>query len=401
MKPARYAGLLNVALAAIALGAGMWLAGAHPAPVGPEQPAAPHGEAIDAPAAEYANAWATTPVEVNGGVIPYLPLGSKSGGYVIANGLIRPTDIYQLPSQGALTSCVPEGRCSHAKAQSVDWLTPDDMVYGVRLHGESRCYPQNVLARHCIVNDRLAGERIVVYYDPLSRGAVALVVSASHADGDGFRVVGYGYGGAALMGDTGSDSLWDVLGSAGFLPGTAVTGPAAQRSERLTVLSGEQMRFSAWTELWPDTSVMSVAPASGLEGMQAEYTYDSDPYTHVIAPNGQTVNYYQSDLVVAPAELQKPDGLRGKEEVLGVRLADGTGLAIPLVEAFGAAGDGETEFVRDNTSGQISLLVDRASGRARVTIEGNVVPSQMRVFWFAWHAHYPDSAIWHVVDKEN
>ncbi len=109
------------------------------------------------------------------------------------------------------------------QAGVLGWQNPDERllskeyVLGVRLGGQARAYPFSVLDRQPVVNDRLAGLDIAVFFNQASTsGAVfdrqledgTVLTFESGSDPD-------------LVTDTDTGSEWNIL------TGTAVSGPLA------------------------------------------------------------------------------------------------------------------------------------------------------------------------------
>ena len=49
-------------------------------------------------------------------------------------------------------------------ASEVDFLTPDEPVFGVTINGESRAYPHRIMGWHELANDELGGELITFVF---------------------------------------------------------------------------------------------------------------------------------------------------------------------------------------------------------------------------------------------
>jgi len=91
-------------------------------------------------------------------------------------------------------------------------------------------------------------------------------------------------------------------------------------------------------------------------------------------------------------------GSADKAEVLGVTLPDGA-LTVPVAEAFGAAPDEPHTFSRESKFGTLRLHVDARARRIYLAMPGNVRPPQVRLFWYAWRAGYPEATVWRVEDS--
>ena len=62
-----------------------------------------------------------------------------------------------------------------AAKKADQFLSPEDVVFGVVLPNEVKAYPQRVLVWHEVVNDRLGGENVSVTYCPLTGSALGFM----------------------------------------------------------------------------------------------------------------------------------------------------------------------------------------------------------------------------------
>ena len=143
------------------------------------------------------------------------------------------------------------------------WLRDHDQVLGYAVGDQAWAYPIRILNFHEIVNDRLAGEPVLISYCPLC--ASGIVFSRQLGD----RVLTFGntsalYESDMVMLDYDSGSYWWQVA------GDAIIGPLT--GERLTVLPSLVTTWSQWQELHPQTLVLARPtnrPASA---------YDRDPF---------------------------------------------------------------------------------------------------------------------------
>ena len=369
----QYAGLISGVLAALAILGGLWHA-AYRAP----------SAAVVEPAAvtNPAEAWQTKAVRVVDGHIT-ASRHSDEPGFPAVNCIVPPDELYDLPAGKGEIVSLQGAAVKTAPAKQVTWLQDSDMVFGIQLYGHKRCYPRNILARHCLINDTLAGEPILIYFDPPSDACVAFMRPEKGGAAYSFAASGLGYRGMGLPYDEQTESLWDPLG------GEAIVGTAVGQAAKLKQIAGEWMTWAAWQELWPDTTVLS-------RDTGHEYDYSFDPYTRVQGPDGEPLSYYESELLLAPEELSDQSGtMADKAEVLGVMLLD-EALAVPVAEALAGAGDEPRTFTQDSRFGQLELKVDPEAQRLYLTMPGNVRPAQVRMFWYAWRARHPDTDVWRI-----
>jgi hypothetical protein len=116
------------------------------------------------------------------------------------------------------------------RADTIDWLVPEEPVLSLTLGGETRAYPVQILIFHEIVNDTVGGVPIAITYCPLCNSAIAFDRRIAG------RVVTFGTSGKLLysnlvMYDRQTRSLWPQLAGqavAGVLTGTRLTAYPVQ-----------------------------------------------------------------------------------------------------------------------------------------------------------------------------
>ncbi len=126
-----------------------------------------------------------------------------------------------------------------------------EFVVGVRLKGETRAYPFSILNKEPVVNDELAGDAIVVFFDKAS--ASGAVFSRQLDDG---QVLTFAAGAEAQQAvDTAGGSVWNTL------TGKAISGPL--RGRQLAQIPATYAFWFGWADYHPNTTVYSpnaVAP---------------------------------------------------------------------------------------------------------------------------------------------
>ena len=247
-------------------------------------------------------------------------------------------------------------------ASAASFLRPDDRVIGIAHDDEAKAYPIRILNWHEVVNDVLGSEPIVVTYCPLTASEV---VYERSVDGEAlsFGVSGRLYRSNVLMYDQQTNGLWSQLKE------EAVTGE--RTGTRLPAIPSETTTWADWRARHSQTLVLS--PDTGHRR-----NYARDPYR----------GYHTSPKVMFP--LERIDGrLPLKERVLDLRVGD-------QVKAYPLRSLAQVDRVHDQLGGkririEYAAEPDRASAIDR---DSNESLPGIVVYWFAWAAFHPDTAIW-------
>ncbi len=242
------------------------------------------------------------------------------------------------------------------RIENVGFLLPSDMVLGVLLNGQARAYPIGMLTRRQVVNDRLGGVPIAVFYCPLSDSAT-VVERRIDQELLEFEVSGFLYESNVLLYDYQQRGLWSQLGF------TAISGPHAGR--RLRHINNWQLTtYDTWSAKYPDSTVVSIEGSGG---------------------RSRYASYMRNNRILFPVS-RHDDRLADKTPVVGVRNR-GIARAYPI-ESLLAAGlildeiAGDPVVLRVSSDGSISI--DEAPRDAFVA----------HAFWFAWYAQHPDTEVY-------
>jgi hypothetical protein len=220
------------------------------------------------------------------------------------------------------------------------FLTPDALVLGVSINGESRAYPHNILWWHEIVNDELGGERITVSYCPLTGSGM---VYGPVVDGRAlvFGVSGLLFENNLVLFDRGSESLWSQMQVQAICGSLSETRP--------TLLPVVQSTWQAWKSLHPDTTVV---------GLDTGYRRNYDVY-----PYG-TYDQLFDDSTLFPVGFLDAR-LSKKELVLGI-VHDGVTRAYPY------EGLGERTVINDDVAGRAVMVVYDRGAKMAVAFDRQV-----------------------------
>ena len=290
--------------------------------------------------------------------------GQVKNGFDLSDASIKPQRIRRggPPRDGIPSIDHPR----FTSAEGAGWLRPDDRVLGLVHNGVAKAYPLRILDWHEIVNDRFAGEPVVVSYCPLCGSGMAF---DAEIDGKArtFGVSGLLYNSDVLLYDRGTESLWSQIQM------EAVSGPL--KGTELELLPMRNTTWRAWHRQHPDTRVLS-----RHTGFQRNY--DATPYA----------GYDETPGLYFPVE-HRDRRFHPKAPVLGLELDGEIFKAYPFDELDEALG-GKTGTITDTVGGrELTVRYDAGAGSAAVFDElGRELPT-VRAFWFAWAAFHPDTEV--------
>lgn len=245
---------------------------------------------------------------------------------------------------------------------TANFMLPDDLVLSVTVGDDTRAYPLRILVWHEIVNDDLAGQPIAVTYCPLC--GTAMVFNRQVGNRTlAFGVSGLLHNSDVLMYDRQTDSLWSQLAM------KAVSGP--QVNTELEWLTSEHLTWAGWKGRYPNGKVLSTQTG-------AQRNYSGTAYA----------SYGQSPNPMFPVPTHRAE-LPKKDWVVGV-IVDGVARAYPL--KFLPPGQTVREEIN---SAALEITFDPVSQQAvvRRPESGDVLPN-VKVYWFAWQAFYPETVLW-------
>lgn len=240
-------------------------------------------------------------------------------------------------------------------------LDDSDMVIGVSRNGIGKAYPIRILNWHEVVNDHLGGEPLVITFCPLCGSGMVFQRRVGERNLT-FGVSGLLYNSDVLLYDRQTESLWSQIEA------RAVTGE--HRGQALSPVPVEHTSWSDWRRRHPDTLVLSFET-----GFQRNY--DFDPYG----------GYEQSAATYFPVKFRAA-GFHPKERVIGLVLG-AEAKAWPFIELGKVGGP-----LHDSLAGtSVVVHFDSKHQSARILDgEGKLLPA-VTLYWFAWAAFHPDTAI--------
>lgn len=286
-------------------------------------------------------------------------------------------------------------------ASTADYLADDNIIFGLKINGDARAYPQRILAWHEMFTDTIGGVDIAGVYCTLCGTVIPFKTAAGGVD-YGLGTSGFLYRSNKLMYDQETQSLWSTV------RGEPVIGPLVGHGIVLEPVSIVTTTWGEWKRRHPETTVLSLNT-----GHRRDYS-EGRAYQ----------NYFSNDQLMFNTPFQD-NRLRNKQEVLA--------LTFPASPQEQLAID--TEFLNKNPLytdqiGQQKILVlTDTTGASRVYDPANIdflsydrdstiidnsgnswklsedklessthdiilnrLPSR-RAFWFGWHAAFPNTRL--------
>ncbi|TAK78993.1 MAG: DUF3179 domain-containing protein [Dehalococcoidia bacterium] len=290
------------------------------------------------------------------------------------------------------------------RANEERYLAATDVVFGVRVNGDSHAYPERVLSWHGVAQDRAGGVDVVVFHCVPCGGAAAYRRTASDGKAYTFGVANLVAESRRLVFDTETLSLWDPVS------GRAIAGPLAAKDVSLTALPTARTSWGEWKDRYPTGAVLALdtgfvrdyAEGAALRGEggleRPQFPIASlDPRmpakTRVIGVNlGGVWRAYPVDAIEQARLVQ--------ETVAGVTVvlvSAGPGKGVLAYDAQGTrfdrlGGSGAALEVSDRDGGRWFLdderLLNSRNGRARPALPA------AQFWWFAWAGAHPDTTVW-------
>lgn len=153
---------------------------------------------------------------------------------------------------------------SMVRRDNVDYLSNNDLVFGVVINGEARAYPHNIGWWHEIVNDEVGGHPVSITFCPLT--GTGLVFDGVKPGG-GRRELGVSgllYNTNLVMFDRDNESLFPQIYAAGI--------NGLDKGEALSLLPVVETTWRAWKQLYPQTLVLA-------NGTYNQSRYEQYPYS--------------------------------------------------------------------------------------------------------------------------
>jgi len=245
-------------------------------------------------------------------------------------------------------------------AEADRWIQDNELVLAIQYKGVKRVYPLQILVWHEIVNDRIAGDPVLITYCPLCGSGIAYERTINGEEVE-FGTSGKLYNSNLVMYDRKSDTYWTQI------DGLAIVGELT--GMKLKKVSIDTVVWRDWKREHPDSEVLS--QATGFLR-----SYGTDPYG----------SYYEDSFVWFPLE-NTDTRIHPKTVVFGIEV-DG------VHKAYREDDLKELGTIEDRVNGIDLRLVRDSSGVVKITDTGSgeeIVKE--RGFWFAWYAFHPETEL--------
>ena len=219
------------------------------------------------------------------------------------------------------------------------FVVDSDPVIGVQIDGVAAAYPTRILAWHMVVNDTIGQTPVLITFDPLCDSSVVFRRAVGGAPRT-FGVSGLVLNGNLVFYDrrdaAAQESLWSQLQF------KAISGPAVGTA--LEIIPIVVTSWGEWRAAHPETTIMPLLVERVRVYRQSyqQYYGDDEP---------------PRQFPITPLPAHRPPAF--KSPVDAIRSEDG-GWRHKFIPNHGAT-------------------------------TGPPTPVDARAFWFAWHAHHPDS----------
>ena len=278
----------------------------------------------------------------------------------ILNNLLIPLDEIKKggpPRDGIPSIDAPQ----FTTAEYAQFISPEEEVLGVVVNGKAKAYPIKIMDRHEIVNDKFNGTPAVVSYCPLC-GSGMTFSALVNDERKTFGVSGLLYNSDVLLYDRETESLWSQIKM------QAVSGKAS--GQKLDLIATTQTTWQDWSERYPNTLILTTKTGYGFD-------YDQQAYA----------KYRTNSRLMFPVNKESKK-LAKKDKVIGVEI-NGQYKAYPLKTLRKA-----TSPIKDQLNGNTLLIhYNKEADSAYITNKkGEVIPATT-LYWFAWYAFHPETAI--------
>ncbi len=305
----------------------------------------------------------------------------------------------------------------------VDYLEPDEAVFGIAINGEAHAYPLRILDWHEMANIEVGGVPISLAYCTLCGAAIAYDDRGPDGETYNFGTSGFLYRSNKLMYDRNTRTLWNQF------TGEPVLGPLVGKLDlegnplRLNLLPVVLSTYADWLARHPDTVVLDIntgflRPYEQGAAYGHYFSVSETMFPVWLTNNELFLKEYIYGLRIAGARKAYPidiladervvnDTLGGRSLVLVTEreidtLGFGRGVGAVLynsgaeVRAFER---GERRFYPGPEDGTV---VDASGVEWEVTENALVGPDGEQLerisghlaFWFGWYAFFPETELY-------
>jgi len=279
----------------------------------------------------------------------------------------------------------------------VSYLEDEDLVIGLRLDDEIKCYPHIILDYHEIVNDAVDGKEIAINYCPLTGSGMAW-----NREIDGkkttFGISGLLYNSNVIPYDRETRSIWSQMKQ------VCVNGELVDKKPE--TFQSVETKWGTWKKLYPDSKVLSLET-----GMSRDYgTYPYYDYKETkeimfdVANESDTL--HAKERLFGVIENDKAACYRFANFKGGVRLMQDTMQGKQMIVigserdnfmvAFENPGNKKFRPTKNNVPAIFEDEDQNTYDLFGYCVAGKNMGQRLKpmngfvAYWFAWYAFYPD-----------
>jgi len=180
----------------------------------------------------------------------------------------------------------------------VDFIGQGNIVVGVRLGEEGRAYPRELLTMHRLIEDRILGDHVYLFYSPLS-GAVCAYTLREGAKEYTWRHSGFVARADEVFYDEETGSMWSPIS------GTPISGPLVGTKSPFKPVPLAQISYAQWLEENPSTRV-------AMPWREVEYRPDAEYVSYLAEPKTSIPFPWKDDRLdkKAPVVVVRDDALQ-------------------------------------------------------------------------------------------
>jgi hypothetical protein len=246
-----------------------------------------------------------------------------------------------------------------------EWIEDNELVLAMIYKGTKRVYPLQVLVWHEIVNDKIAGDPVLITYCPLCGSGIAferkILVNGAKQEVE-FGTSGKLYNSNLVMYDRETRTYWTQI------EGRAIIGELT--GQKLIGLSIDTVVWRDWKKEHPDSEVLD---------KKTGYLrpYGTDPYG----------NYYEDSFLLFPVD-EQDSSVHPKEVIFGIEVNG-------EYKAYKESDLNKVNLIEDFFAG-VNLKVEKDSaGTIKITnLDSGEEIVKERDFWFAWYAFHPETVLY-------
>ena len=283
------------------------------------------------------------------------------------------------------------------KISDVDFISDEDLVIGLKIDDEIKCYPHAILNWHEIVNDKIDNREIAINYCPLTGSGMAWDRKINGKLTD-FGVSGLLYNSNIIPYDRTTRSAWSQM-KLSCINGELMD--SAIRSYQVIETSWE-----TWKKLYPDSKVVSTetgASRNYYEYPYSSYREDREIYFNV---EFESDTMHPKERLYGIVENKHAKCYRFSNFKGGVRILNDTAFNKNIIVVGSERDNFITAF--ENSSGlKFSPVNDQLPGIIKdengniYDVFGYCISGEKKgerltpmtgfmAYWFAWYGFYPD-----------